>query len=349
MSWWGKKEETPVLVLDTKGEKDAATLPTIPVAAPSPTSKQNVMLKKKDKKKGTGFSWKPPRRPNPGKYEDLNKENKSIVGTQDIFDGFKFDLSKNMSNEFGVNHSLQLGSVFEPASYSFGTNWISTPHKIMMWGRVDTEGHLVGRAFWPYDTSVDKNNNPNTDNYTYRFTIGGQASREPHNSGGSVDLEYKGSDWHGQLKWINPGTYGLQYFQSITKHLAIGGDVFYNHKQAMSLWTVGGRYATNKSVSTCIATLGHVGLSYTQKVNEKVGLSTELAFTAGQNGWESVWSLGYEYRLRMGMFRGHIDSGAKVAAYLEEFLNPNTKFILSGELDHSKKQYRFGVGLSMAL
>jgi hypothetical protein len=148
---------------------------------------------------------------------------------------------------------------------------------------------------------------------------------------------------------VSRSTWRLEamFFTTTNKrcHCGQASSIFFQTLQLV----VGGRYATNKSVSTCIATLGHVGLSYTQKVNEKVGLSTELAFTAGQNGWESVWSMGYEYRLRMGMFRGHIDSGAKVAAYLEEFLNPNTKFILSGELDHSKKQYRFGVGLSMAL
>lgn len=84
-------------------------------------------------------------------------------------------------------------------------------------------------------------------------------------------------------------------------------------------------------------------------MNDKVGLSTECTFQVGQYGFESIWTMGYEYRLRMSSFRGHIDSQQKVTGILEEGLNQFSKFMLCGELDHKKKQYRFGLGIQMQL
>ena len=36
---------------------------------------------------------------------------------------------------------------------------------------------------------------------------------------------------------------------------------------------------------------------------------------------------------------------SQVAAYLEERINVGVNFVLSAELDHSKKDYKFGFGM----
>ena len=42
------------------------------------------------------------------------------------------------------------------------------------------------------------------------------------------------------------------------------------------------------------------------------------------------------------------DCGAQqVACYLEERVNVGVNFILSGEIDHWKKDYKFGVGMTL--
>ncbi|KAK2395172.1 mitochondrial import receptor subunit TOM40-1 [Trifolium repens] len=45
--------------------------------------------------------------------------------------------------------------------------------------------------------------------------------------------------------------------------------------------------------------------------------------------------------------RGKVDSNGVCAAYLEERLNMGLNFILSEELDHKKKDYKFGFGLEL--
>ena len=45
--------------------------------------------------------------------------------------------------------------------------------------------------------------------------------------------------------------------------------------------------------------------------------------------------------------RGKIDTDGKVGAYLEERINVGVNFILSAELDHVKKDYKFGFGMTV--
>ncbi|KAI5382655.1 hypothetical protein KIW84_070182 [Lathyrus oleraceus] len=66
-----------------------------------------------------------------------------------------------------------------------------------------------------------------------------------------------------------------------------------------------------------IASTGMALLSYVQKVSDKCRL------------------------------RGKVDSNGVCAAFLEERLNMGLNFILSAELDHKKKDYKFGFGLTV--
>uniref|UniRef100_A0A0D9UZL8 Uncharacterized protein n=1 Tax=Leersia perrieri TaxID=77586 RepID=A0A0D9UZL8_9ORYZ len=66
-----------------------------------------------------------------------------------------------------------------------------------------------------------------------------------------------------------------------------------------------------------IATTGVVSLSYVQKVSEKCRL------------------------------RGKIDTNGVVSALLEEHMAPGVNFNLSAEVDHWKKDYKFGFGMSI--
>jgi len=58
-------------------------------------------------------------------------------------------------------------------------------------------------------------------------------------------------------------------------------------------------------------------------------------------------SFGYDYLLRQCRLRGKIDSNGVVAAYLEERLNMGVNFLLSAEIDHCKKNYKFGFGMTV--
>ncbi|KAG0450785.1 hypothetical protein HPP92_026586 [Vanilla planifolia] len=45
--------------------------------------------------------------------------------------------------------------------------------------------------------------------------------------------------------------------------------------------------------------------------------------------------------------RGKIDSNGVVSSFLEERLNMGVNFILSAEVDHRKKDYKFGFGMTV--
>jgi len=280
---------------------------------------------------------------NPGKFEDLNKESKEITGDQDSFDGLKCDLGKVFHDTFQVSHSVGLGSAQEAANYSFSASWVGgidprniKPPKTLLHGRINTDGQLIGRYFQYLMPKL-------------QLKVIGQTSNEPHNNGVHTELEYSGDDWHGQMKWINPGTYGISYHQAITQRFSMGCDLFYRYQQSFSMATYGMRYNTGKSISTAVVNSSSAAFSYSQILSKQVRLSTELVFGASPNGIESKYTLGMDYSLRMSTFRAHIDSGGRVVTYLEEMLNPNTKVLLSAELDHKKKQYKFGMGLSLMI
>ena len=44
---------------------------------------------------------------------------------------------------------------------------------------------------------------------------------------------------------------------------------------------------------------------------------------------------------------GHTPGAAQVAAYLEERVNVGVNFVLSAEIDHCRKDYKFGFGMTV--
>lgn len=275
--------------------------------------------------------------PTPVKFEDINKECKNVIGTVELFDGFRFEFNKTISDEptFGISHSIGMGSVLEPASYNLGTNFLFSKTG-MLSGRVDTDGHVMGRFQQDLTTNTS-------------LKVSAQASPEPHSSAVHMEVEYKGSYWFGNVKWGNPGIYGISYMQSVTPSLSIGLDTFYHHKQAMSLLTAGFRYDTPTSTTTGMMTTGHIVSSYVYKIGQRVNLATELTLGFPTGSLETSSSFGVDYMLRTSHIKCHVDTNWKVSCYLEEMLNQYTRFMLCGELDHKKKSYRFGFGVTMAM
>jgi len=162
-----------------------------------------------------------------------------------------------------------------------------------------------------------------------------------------VEADYKGTDFHLQAKWLNPGSYGLSYFQSVTKTLGLGFDIFYNYKQRLAITTLGGRWVRDKDVIAIVGTYGHLTCSYAYRLSDRITLATELIFQLSQSGWESSWNAGGECAMRMASFKGSINSAGKITGVLEQGVSDTSKVVICGELDHPKKQYRFGLGIQL--
>lgn len=261
----------------------------------------------------------------------------------DLFEGLRFDLTKPLNHNFALSHSIFMGNVDVPTAnsqvvkmpvgtYEFGANLVTNGGQLAL-GRITNDGRLTGRV------KVDL-----TESAALKSQF--QIASERGMSQGMFDVDLKGRDWNGQLKWGTSNFFGANYFQSVSPNLSLGGEVFYLAEQRRSGIGLAARHQTETSVATLqAANTGLLSLTYTQRVSDKVALATDFMFNT--NSREATASFGYDYMLRQCRLRGRVDTEGKVGAFLEERINAGVNFILSAELDHARKDYKFGAGLSV--
>lgn len=279
--------------------------------------------------------------PCPVPYEEIHRE--ALMSLKpELFEGMRFDFTKGLNPKFALSHSVLMGPTELPsqsaetikiptAQYEFGANFLDP--KMMLIGRVMTDGRLNARI------KCDL-----TDNLILKGNA--QLTSEPHMSHAIATFDYKGRDYRAQYQMGNGALFGASYIQSITPHLAMGGEVFWTGQHRKSGVGYAARYSTDKSVATGqVASTGMVALGYVQKVSEKVSLATDFMYNYLSG--DATSSVGYDYMLRQARLRGKIDSNGCASAFLEERLNLGLMFILSAEIDHKKKDYKFGFGLTV--
>ncbi|KAF9599352.1 hypothetical protein IFM89_036809 [Coptis chinensis] len=286
--------------------------------------------------------------PCPIPYEEIHRESMISLKAEN-FEGFRFDFTKGLNQRFSLSHSVYMGPMELPSQgsevikiptshYEFGANFLDP--KIMLFGRILTDGRLNARL--KYDI---------TNNLTVKGNA--QLSGEPHMSHGMANFDYKGSDYRAQFQLGNGALFGASYIQSVTQQLSLGSEVFWAGQHRKSGVGFAARYNTDKWVATGqVASTGMVALSYVQKLSEKVSLASDFMFNLMSR--DITASAGYDYILRQCRLRGKIDSNGCTSAFLEERLNVGLTFILSAEvrisfalLDHMKKDYKFGFGLTV--
>lgn len=107
------------------------------------------------------------------------------------------------------------------------------------------------------------------------------------------------------------------------------------------------RYCWGGNVATAkVGTFGNgaVELSYQRKVSEKVALATEMQYYHNQF---CQFGLGYQFNLRDAIFKGLVSSDTTCSAVLEQRIQPGINLNLAAQLNHKKKDYKFGVGLTI--
>jgi mitochondrial import receptor subunit TOM40 len=282
--------------------------------------------------------------PQPVRYEELQKEN--IMSLRpDVFEGMRFDFTKPLNQNFSLSHSIAMGNeqiqtpnpdqIYKmPAStYEFGANLIG--NKGMMIGRMVHDGRFSGRVKYDLTDAVS-------------VKLQSQLDKENRYSQTMFDLDFKGLDWNGQLKVGNSQFVGVNYFQSVTDKLALGGEAFYLGSQRKSGIGLAMRHQSDPGIATCqIANTGMLSCTYHHKVSEKVFLASE--FMWNWNLREATAAVGYDYILRQCRLRGKVDSSGVITAFLEERLNVGVNFVLSAEVDHFRKDYKFGFGMNVGM
>ncbi|XP_074268078.1 mitochondrial import receptor subunit TOM40-1-like [Silene latifolia] len=278
--------------------------------------------------------------PLPIPFEELHRE--ALMSKPEVFEGARFDFNKVLTPNFFLSHSATMGPMevqsrssdiikISTANYEFGANYIDP--KLMLIGRITQEGRLTGR--FKYDL---------LDNITLKAN--GQLTSEPHMSQVMGTVDYKGSDYRAQVQFGSGALFGANYIQSVTPNLSLGGEIFYTGQHRKSGVGYAARYSNNKMVATGqVANTGMVALSYVHRASEKVSLATELMYNYMSR--DVTASVGYDAMLRQARVRGKVDSNGCVSAFVEERINPGLGFLLSAEVDHGRKDYKFGFGVNV--
>ncbi|KAG6725976.1 hypothetical protein I3843_02G045700 [Carya illinoinensis] len=245
--------------------------------------------------------------PCPIPYEEIHRE--ALMSLKpELFEGMRFDFTKGLNQKFSLSHSVFMGPMEIP-SQSSETIKIPAAHYEFGANFIDPKLMLFGRIM------TDGRLNARvkcdlTENLSLKANS--QLTNEPHMSHGMVSFDYKGKDYRTQFQLGNGALFGANYIQVATGQ---------------------------------VASTGLVALSYVQKVSEKVSLASDFMYNYMSK--DVTASFGYDYILRQCRLRGKIDSNGCAAAFLEERLNMGLNFILSAELDHRKKDYKFGFGLTV--
>eukprot|EP00033_Pygsuia_biforma_P002220 GCRY01002460.1.p1 GENE.GCRY01002460.1~~GCRY01002460.1.p1 ORF type:complete len:331 (-),score=47.03 GCRY01002460.1:558-1490(-) len=272
--------------------------------------------------------------PAPVKLNDLNKECRATHLVGETFEGLKVDFAKTLSENFTITHSLSLGERAAPSTYNFGAHY--NGQKFSISSRMDKDGNLTARLIGQLSNNV---------------LAHGMAQMSPDTQrvdSGSIEIDVHGNSSNAQIK-MNRGDENLTtltFMQSITEKLQLGLEGLYEHDRMFSALRFGARYQTPQYAATATyASYGMLSLSYTHAVSQKVSLASELNFNTRNR--ESVCGIGYKFDLRQACVRGMVDSTGKVSCLLEEKLAPGVSLNLSGEIDHSTKDARFGIGLTV--
>ena len=279
--------------------------------------------------------------PLPCKYENLQTEMLMSLKA-DFFEGARFDYNKQLNQKFFLSHGFSMTNAEIPAasghiikipssSYEFGANVVDTNY--MLVGRVFTDGRVSGRV--KYDA---------TENLSFRL----QTSKEREYSQLMLDVDVKGLEWQAQAKCGSGEFYGVNYIQSVTERVALGGEGFYLGANQGGKSGVGfaARYNDDDVIATAqVATTGMCSLTYCQKVGEKAMLASD--FSWNWNHRQASGSVGYDYVLRQCRLRGSIDNQGVVGMFLEERLSMGLNLIFSAQIDHATKNHKFGYGMTV--
>lgn len=270
---------------------------------------------------------------NPGRLEELKKEASAVL-SPDIFEGARFEFNKTLTQKFALIHSVTLGGG-APGSYELGAN--VAEDWLLLASRVDVQGRLNGRV-----------NAQVSDSTLVRLQAQVGPSGEEANSF-KADLDYKGGSFCVGGYAVGSGLLGANYMQSVTEGLSLGAETFYHTGNSrVRGGAVAARYVWgDKEENVATAKAGTIGagnleLTYHRKVSEKVGLATEMQYYHNQF---CQFGVGYEFRLRSATFKGVLQSDSTCSASLEERIAPGINLLLSGQLNHKKKDHKFGVGL----
>lgn len=274
-------------------------------------------------------------------FENLNKEYKYIT-TQDTFDGFRFEIDKNVNKYLQSTHSLFLGTSLRDIGYlyQFGANFTNADSSLLMISRINIDGTVNGRLCKKVTDEIDFKFNFNT--FARKDTINTYET--------SIEVNKPIYAYSVKTVWQGTWIFNASYTQLLTQKLQAGVDLTYISANCASIGSMGLRYNHNNNVITMQATrqpnfkapelmLNQVHaykIQYAKKISDRLSLATELEITPETE--ESAMRVGWDYSFRHAKVQGTIDTSGKISVFTQDF----SGFGISGFIDYLNNEYKFG-------
>ncbi|SBT79745.1 mitochondrial import receptor subunit TOM40, putative [Plasmodium malariae] len=279
--------------------------------------------------------------PNALLFENLNKEYKFIT-TQDNFDGFRFEVDKNVNKYLQSTHTLFLGTTLRDVGYlyQFGANFTDSDNSLLMISRVNIDGSVNGRFCKKINNAIDCKLNFNT--YAKSDT------RNMYEM--SVEVNKPLHTYNFKSIWQGAWIFNATYTQLLTKKFQAGVDLTYIASNCASIGSFGLRYNHKNNVLTMqvvrqpnfkspefMLNQTHLyKIQYAKKISDRLSVGTELELTPQTK--ESAMRLGWDYSFRHAKVQGLIDTSGKISVFTQDY----SGFGVSGYIDYLNNEYKFG-------
>lgn len=268
---------------------------------------------------------------NPGGYDELNQD-ATVILRPNVIEGLSFNFNAPVSDSFMLGSGIDLGAKDCSGTFALTANYF-TNRLVMLSRTTPTNGRINGRIFI---------------NHCPSFTTKAVADVgiEPDSSRVSCDFDYRAARSSSQIKLATGRVIAFNHLHSLSPNFAIGAEALVQARSGFCAMTFALKHDNSShTTSLSLATFGPLVASYVRKVNKKVSFATE--FFMDMRTKESHVTLGYRFDLLTATVVGHVDSVGRVAATLEERVNPALALSLSAELDHTRENHRFGFGISI--
>ncbi|CAK9821040.1 Mitochondrial import receptor subunit TOM40 homolog 1 [Anthophora plagiata] len=286
---------------------------------------------------------------NPGSFEDLHKKIKDIYPQN--FEGARLNINKILSEHFNVTHTITLSSV-TPSGYKFGAKYVGTKmvglterYPVAM-GDISPNGNLSASFVHTLGCRL-------------RYKLSAQVADGKYKASSS-SLEYRTNDCTIAVTLANPklikkqGTVVIHFLQSITSRIALGAEIACLRGSRIpggqqTVMCVAFRHSTGPK--TFSGTFGEAGfhLCYHLKASSQLEIGVELETNTRTH--HSIATIVYQVNVPYAdlVFRGIVNSESTVGGLFEKKLHPipQSSLVISALLNHSKQQFRVGIGLNI--
>lgn len=281
-----------------------------------------------------------------GNYDSLHNEATGLFASHSLLDGASLRFARPVGNHLQVTHSLNLNG--KDSNYHFSPTYIGSYHHTVpeqgglpvILGDITPNGSMIAQVIHEFNSKI-----------MGKFQA---QSREGKWAGGQIEGFYTGSNWAGSIKLVNidpfhdSGIVVFNYFQRVSKHLAMGGEMMYQYNEGVeqSSLSFALRHKTpTHIVGVTLSPIGVLQSSYFAAINHRTAVATQLDVDLRQG--DSKFNIGFQYNFREAMFKGQISSKGEVMGFLEKNLMPGMKFCLSGLINHFTGDTKFGFSFNV--